>query len=364
MKRRPRRRANGDGSLYKRSDGLWCAAIMIGGRRVVRTSRDQAKARQMIEQLRGLAATGQPAPVARNAAGTVGEWFAKLIRPDMAPSTVTVIENVGKKLDLSLGIRPIHRVGPADVESFLDQFPVRSRVRQQAYDYLNRAFKKAKKIVPENPCEEVERPRYQKKPHRSFEVHEIEAIIAEARQHRLGGAIILGFLTGMRQGEIFGLRWQDISWAANRLMIRQTASRNRGGGAVIEDRAKTKESIREVILVPDAIRALLSRALHATQEGPSVRQSDLVFPARRRGAVIGSGSFAKCVWKPILEKLGLDARGLHHSRHSAATLLIRKGVPLSVVSQILGHSNTSTTQEVYAHVLQGDADRAMNALLD
>ena len=105
---------------------------------------------------------------------------------------------------------------------------------------------------------------------------------------------------------------------------------------------KTDRSRREIPLPEPVLRALLRRALRAVGEGAAVRDSPLVFPTRK-GTPVGTSGFAARVWKPLLVRIGLEIRGLHSGRHTSATLLLRRGVPMHMVARILGHKDPATT---------------------
>lgn len=117
--------------------------------------------------------------------------------------------------------------------------------------------------------------------------------------------------------------------------------------------------VREVPLTEDCVRVLLGRGIVAKFEG--LHDCDLIFPTKR-GTPVSTSSFAWQVLKPALRELKIDGRGLHNGRHSACTFMLRKGVPLHIVSSLLGHANAKTTSTVYSHVLVGDTEDAVKKL--
>jgi integrase len=92
--------------------------------------------------------------------------------------------------------------------------------------------------------------------------------------------------------------------------------------------------------------------------------SPLVF-CSPRGGILRRSDFRVRHWNPLLKLLGLDHRGMHHLRHTYATLALGTGVPVHVVARVLGHSKPSITLDIYSHVLssqQAEATEAMRRL--
>lgn len=359
-KRKPRRRSNGEGSTYQRADGQWCAALRVNGKPFVRYGRTRAEALLKLDQLRQEARLGL---VQQRRSGsdllTVQVWIDQLIADARAPSTKASHANAAKKIYPSLGHRPLHSVSPIEVQAWVRSLDCGPRIKQHAYDLLRRAFKRAvaQRRCEINPCEGTPRPEYHRQPIQPFTVEDVCRILAAFRSHRLAGFFSLIFLGGLRQGEALGVRWGDIDWAAKIMTIRQGIARNERGLPIARE-TKTRQSVREVPLTDTLLRALLSRALIAVQEG--LHECDLIFPTRN-GTPIQTSSFAFQVWKPMLKKLDIEPRGLHHGRHAAATFLRRSGVPLDAVAKLLGHSE-ATSSTVYTHTLTDDAHRAMASL--
>jgi integrase len=162
----------------------------------------------------------------------------------------------------------------------------------------------------------------------------------------------LALTTGMREGELLGLRWQDVDLERATVQVRLNVQEQDGRFALAE--VKTAYSRRNIALSRTAIEAL---RLHRAQQnieklrlGPAWdTRHDLIFP-NTVGTVMIPDNLVKRSFKPLLAVAGLPDVRFHDLRHTAATLLLSRGVHPKVVSEMLGHADISITLRVYAHV--------------
>jgi integrase len=158
--------------------------------------------------------------------------------------------------------------------------------------------------------------------------------------------------TGMRQGELLGLRWQDVDLAGGTTMVQQTL--HRAGANPVFGRPKTERSRRRIVPLPELVSALT--LLHVTQSAERVEAGDtwrdygLVFTVPG-GAPISQSNLRKRDLQPLMDKAGVSTIRFHELRHSHATLLLKNGVHPKIVSERLGHASISTTLDIYSHVL-------------
>lgn len=362
MKRKPRRAPNGAARPYRRrSDNLWVAQLRYRGRRYIRYGTTAEEAALKRDQLRTQLRQGAELHASPTKLWTVADWIREYIAGDWAPHTRSIYRSCLKHIEPTLGFRPLHEVNAVEVGIWLRSMAgIGDRIRQISYDLLNRSFKMAVRqgLLPDNPCSRVDRPRYTRQPIQPFDAQQVEQILREFQGHRLAGVLTLIFLGCLRQGEVFALTWADVDWTSGILAIRAGVARDERGRPEIHE-TKTVNSVREIPLPPILLQALLTRGRQAAQE--QLQDCPLIFPTKR-GTPVSVNSFAWQVWKPLLKRLGLKIRGLHAGRHTAATLLLRQGVPLHTVSKIMGHSDPATTARTYAHVLPGDAHAALSDL--
>ncbi len=195
---------------------------------------------------------------------------------------------------------------------------------------------------------------------------EAQRFIAVAHKSIYGPIWSLALLTGMRKGELLGLRWQDIDFEAGVLHVRQTVGALHGKTEY--KKPKTARSRRDIDLA-DGILAVL-RA-HKTRQstrrlelGPRWQDHDLVFPSTV-GTPVNPDNCDQD-FNRLIKKAGVKLIRIHDTRHSYATLAILNGIPINVVSQSMGHGDISTTLRTYAHVMpeqNRELARKMGSLL-
>jgi integrase len=168
---------------------------------------------------------------------------------------------------------------------------------------------------------------------------------------------LLALTTGMRQGELLGLRWADVDLGGGMLAVAQQYKRLEDGRGM--GKPKSAAGRRAIALTPFVVGSLRRRRAACRCGG------DLVFcgPA---GAPLQPEVLRVRHFYPLLERAGLPRVVFHELRHSAATILIAAGVPLAVVSRLLGHASIRITADLYGHIAvedQAAATAAMGRLL-
>ncbi len=161
----------------------------------------------------------------------------------------------------------------------------------------------------------------------------------------------------MRRGELLGLRWSDLDLDARRLSVKRSLISV--GYELHESRGKARTARRTIDLDPRTVELLVS-----TGHGNS-NDEGYVF-AHDDGSPIHSQVFS-ATFKKLVARSGLPRIHLHDLRHTHATLLLKAGVPIKVVSERLGHSAPAFTMATYQHVLPGmqaEAARTFSAILD
>ncbi|GMA64711.1 hypothetical protein GCM10025859_51510 [Alicyclobacillus fastidiosus] len=172
----------------------------------------------------------------------------------------------------------------------------------------------------------------------------------------------LAVMTGMRQGEIFGLRWSDIDFERGYLHVQQTVSWSSGHPVFQEP--KTDSSRRAIAITEDDIKVLQSHRVAQSERrlraGKAYHDLDLVI-CLEDGSPMGQRRFSRA-WHRALERAGYPNMRFHDLRHTHASLLLERDVHLKIVSERLGHSAISITADLYTHVLPGIQKRAADTL--
>jgi integrase len=194
----------------------------------------------------------------------------------------------------------------------------------------------------------------------SLTMEEAQKLLEVARGDRLEMLIQLALVTGMRRGEILGLKWADIDMEQGALQVRRTLDYMAHYGYV-ESEPKTKSGRRRIVLpgvITEALKKYRIQQLELRlQVGEAWQEGDYVFTSLEGGPM--NPRYLLILFDQLLEKAGLPHMRFHDLRHSAATLLLSMGVNPKIVQEILGHSNISMTMDVYSHVLPSMQKEAM-----
>jgi len=195
----------------------------------------------------------------------------------------------------------------------------------------------------------------------------VKRLLAVADETPYGAVIYLALMTGLRQGELLGLRWQDVNLEADVLCVRQTCQWLPREGFVFRQ-PKTHRGTRPVALSRATVERLRQHRLKQLEErlgvGPAYEDNGLVF-ANRLGAPVHPTNLRK-VWLQILDRTGLGRLRFHDLRHAHASLLLQQGIHPKIVSERLGHSTVGITLDIYSHVvpsLQVEAANRLDELL-
>jgi integrase len=190
---------------------------------------------------------------------------------------------------------------------------------------------------------------------RAWDENQLRTFLGTAAPHRLYAAFRLSAATGMRRSEVLGVKWTDIDWA------RATLSVDRGLVSVEYERqltrCKTRNSRRLVEL--DSTTLAMLAAWRAWQQAAcfAAEPSEWMFPADD-GSPTHPHAFSQA-FERIVNRASLPPTRLHDLRHTHASLLIKHGIPLKVVSERLGHAKASFTMDTYQHIMPGmQADAA------
>ena len=171
--------------------------------------------------------------------------------------------------------------------------------------------------------------------------------------------------TGLRQGEAFGLKLEDIDFSRSCLFVKRSLAHVVGQGAVFQE-TKTKTSRRRILLLAEDTANLTAyrkwQQEYAAMLGDRFTNHGLVFTSPF-GEPISPTNFSRRYFKPLLAKAGIDlAFTFHGLRHTHATLLLQQGVNPKIVQERLGHSSIKMTMDTYSHVLPDMQQQAVEAL--
>jgi integrase len=371
-----RRRGSGEGSIYQRADGSWCAIIdlgMVNGKRkrkfVYGTSRKEVaeKLKQLLhQQQQGI--TIDPERI------TVGEfldrWLDEVIKPHRRARTYrSYADTIRLHLKPRLDHHQLTKLTAAHVQSMINSLATASgaRTTQYARAVLQRALNRAVKweLVTRNVVLATDPPTSKPREITPLTAEEARRLLAAVAGHRLEALYRIALALGLRRGEVLGLLWSNIDRTKKTLRI--TGALQRVQGKLERSEPKTRAGAR-TLLLPDVLVELLAEHQRRQAEerlvwGAEWQEHDLVFPTERDTPMKPSNLNRH--FKTALKRAGLPATTRFHDlRHSCATFLIAQGVHPRVVMEILGHSQISLTMNTYGHVLPETQREATTKVAD
>lgn len=222
-------------------------------------------------------------------------------------------------------------------------------------------------VIISNPCERVKPPRVEHKEAVALEPEQAAELIycLQSEPIKYRTAVMMLLYTGFRRGKLCGLEWEDIDLSNGIVRVNKTVlySADRG---VYEDTTKTQTSNRTVNIPSDMVKLLKQYRTDQRRQqllmGDQWQNSGKVFTAEN-GTVINPDTLS--TWfKKFVQRNDLPDIHLHNLRHTAATLLIAGGVDIATVSKRLGHSNKTTTLNIYTHAVKSADEAAANTLQD
>lgn len=370
-----KRRGRGEGSIFERKDGKWCGVLTAGydanGKRRRRYVYAPTKAAvlQQLTRLQHAGLTGTLGdPQRLTVADFLRRWLEDTARPSLRESTFTLTEMVIRRhIVPGIGGMILSRITPAHLQGLLaglERDQVGPATRQVVFRVLHRALKQALQwsMIPRNPAEAVVRPRAPQPTMRTFDAAQVRRLLDAAKGNRLEALYVLAVSTGMRQGELLGLQWEDLDVDRGAVQIRHQLQEVAGTLALVEP--KTARSRRRVDLPALAVVALVEHRERMRTQGRSIGEG-YVF-CDTEGGPIRKSNLRRRSFGPLLTRAKLPQLRFHDLRHTAATLHLASGTHPKVVQEMLGHSTISMTLDTYSHVLpsmQKEAAAKLDALL-
>lgn len=364
------RRGQGEGSIRERSNGRWEARYRGADGRP--RSIYAATRREAVERLRAALSQrehGIRPPDGRfTVAAFLADWLEHSVRPRCRPATVASYEGIVRLyLVPELGRLPLAKLGPEDIQAMLARLSTRANLSPTTVRYvyavlriaLGRAAKQGKTI--RNVATLVDPPRKAEREIHPLSAAQVRTFLESVRGDRFEALYTAAVGTGMRQGELLGLRWVDVNLDAGTLRVEHSLQR----GTRTLAAPKTHRGRRQLQPPPFVIEALREhRRRQMADQGDAWSLSGHVFTTAK-GTPLDTRNVTR-YFQLALARAGLPHQRFHDLRHAAATVLIEQGVDLSVVSRMLGHSDLATTADVYGHLtdrmLQTAADKMERAL--
>ena len=258
--------------------------------------------------------------------------------------------NIEKHINPVIGSVPLHKLSPSDVDKLLDDMDEKglSKTTQKyAYLVLNNALNHAvkRRIIPYNVVTCVDKPKKETYVPTILDQEQMQTLKNHLYNTDIFIPIFLCMSLGLRRGEMLGVKWSDINFNSKVIHIQRSLTPNKKGYICSDTK---NDSSNRFLQIPDVLYSELCK-LRDEQIETGLFSEDGYINLNANGEVI-SASMLQKEFKKALTDCKLPSVRLHDLRHSFATLMLTKDVPLKVTSQILGHSSIGTTADVYTRV--------------
>ena len=361
-----KRRPQGDGTIRKRPDGRWEGRIIIGHKKdgtPMYKSVFGKTQKATLKELHNLINLYRDVDLTEEFRMTLGEWMDKWLDEYMI---FTVRESTldgyrcmtNNQVKRFIGDKQLSSLTTADIQKFYNKIKKQGRVkpnRDGSYELadsmvrgihmmLHEALDTAVKerLIAKNPTNGTTIPKNNYAEKQILGDEQLTRFLEEIKGEEYWyDFFYLEVMTGLRRGEICGLKWSDIDFGANKLRVQRSVSSKKGGGVNIGE-TKTNTGTRNIIMPPSVIDALRKRKQTAI--------TAWVFPAflNPEQPIHPEAAYRKL--KVILKHAGLPQIRFHDLRHTFATHAMKGGVDAKTLSGILGHTNASFTLDTYTHV--------------
>ena len=376
-----KKRANGDGSIRKRKDGRWEGRYVVGhdpitGKMISRNVLGKTQA-EVKEKLRAAIENSKRLDYTQTGKYTVGqwmdEWFEAYAKVKVRPSSHQTYKGYIKNhIKPNIGDIPIEKLTSLQLQKFYRLLLTEGRVSRiesekqpkglsaKTVRNINQVISSAMdmavrhKLILSNPTEGCELPKVEHREMKTLPAEQLGAFLREAKESGVYELYYMDLATGLRRGELLGLKWEDIDLQNGIIHVRRQVARV--DGEVKEMPLKTKNAYRNISISQDAVAMLTEMEAH--------RSSDYVFPSSTGGPI--SPDSVNNMLHRVLKRAGLPSIRFHDLRHTFATLALQNGVDIKTVSGMLGHFSAGFTLDTYAHVTtsaQKEAARTMGNVL-
>jgi integrase len=365
-----KRRSNHEGTIYKLSNGSYRAQIRLNGERLSHTAKTEKECidwrKKTIAQIdQGLTYASAQTTLAE----LLENWLVNIKSSLLEESWYHYDMLSHKKIIPAIGQYKLKDLTPDLIQQLYDkelQKGTGRRTVEVIHVTLHKALKYAvnRGLIGRNPTEATTPPRPQMKEMKFYNETESTQFLLAAQGDRNEALYQLVLATGLRQSEVLGLKWSDLDIGKSTITIRRQLKRNSNKDDYYKT-TKTKSGIRSIKLGKQTLAILLEHRKRQEFEKlvmDTWHENYLIFPSTI-GTPMNQSNLYKS-FKSLLRKSGLREIRFHDLRHTAASLMLNRGVAPIIVSKRLGHSKVSITLDIYGHLIPEMQDEAAELIDD
>ena len=361
-----KRRPSGDGMVRKRDDGRWEGRIVVGHKKNGDPIHRYVLARtqkELIVKLHDCIKMYRDADLTEDSNMTLGEWLDRwineymifTIRESTLDSYKAMIKNQIKPY---LGDRPLSALTTQELQKFYNTVKKKGRVKPDKlhgteladsmvrgiHMMLHEALDMAVRLrlIVKNPTVGTTIPKNNYPPKQILNDEQLDRFMKRIRQdERWYDFFYTELTTGLRRGEICGLKWEDFDAENGKLKVRRSVAKRKGGGLNIGE-TKTETGMRTIVLPPSTAELLRKRKETAV--------SEWIFPNIYEPEKPMHPDYAYHRLKTLLKQAELPLIRFHDLRHTFATLALEHGMDVKTLSATIGHVSSATTLDIYSHI--------------
>ncbi len=365
------KRGNREGCIWELPDGKWRGAVSLGCDEIGRSIRKwvmRDTRREVVEAIQDLVArrkANQPIhSTKRTVAMFIADWLRDEVTPNRDVSTLRIYESTCRLYIVPpLGRIRLDHLNTQHAQQCLNlaaEHLSPSSVRL-VRTVLRTALRTGEQwgVVAGNAAKHANIPTQTGHDAKPLTAKQANHLLETVKDHHFGALFTVALSLGLRRGEVNGLRWENIDFTTGFLHVRTQIKRIARKGVLLSE-LKTKSARRSLRMPRFVVDALLRRQLGQEGErlkaGTKWKESGFVFTGPR-GDVIAPEKISE-VHKEMLERANLPHVRFHDLRHTAATLLLSRGISMKTIQEILGHADFQTTANIYSHVVEAMRDEA------
>ena len=362
------KRANGEGSIRKRKDGRWEGRYTVGhdpetGKCIYKNVLGKTQG-EVKEKLKAAIEQARALDVSRANGFTLCQWLqywldnygSVYLRPSSMTNYTGFLNNQIKNDEI--GSMKLRDLTMHDVQFFFNRMRTAGRVQRKEsekkpaglsaktirnmYFFISHALDRAvrEKLIVSNPTDDCILPKKEKVEMKTLPLEDLSKFFEEAKRSGVFELYFTDLATGLRRGELLGLKWTDIDFDSNTIDIHCQSTRT--GGKVQESPLKTKNAYRQIVIPPELTQVLKEK--QDREKG----FSEYVFSSPS-GGPISPDSVLNMLHR-VLKRAGLEQVRFHDLRHTFATLALQNGVDVKTLSGLLGHYSAGFTLDTYGHI--------------
>lgn len=366
------KRGNGEGTVFQRKDGRWVTKLTLpDGRRKEFYGSTREQAVSKMDAAKAALRAGQTLPSERVTVASYTKTWLTMKHSTVRYKTYSNWESMLRlHVVAPLGRVQLSKLTQAHLQN-LYSLLLHNGLSPSTVNTVHRTVKNMLRtaertdLIPRCVADLVQPPSVKRRDMLILSEVQAKALLLAVGSHRLGALFELALMSGARISELLALRWQDVSFEKQEIHIRQALQRTEVG--IKAGEPKTKSGRRAIPLDEGMMESLRRHRAFMAEEALKLGSvwnnvGDLVFVSTS-GTQLNYSNLRQRLFLPFVTKAALPSElRLHDLRHFFASYALGRGVPVTTVSVVMGHSSPAVTHAIYAHCIPGNERRIADTM--